>query len=179
MLHDALAALLREKEFEKISIQDIADLSTLNRATFYLHYPDKITLLQCMVASRFHDLMASRNVCLGSCTGALKALALGVCDFLLDMPAVRRGGKAQVEGSMQTAIVAVVQGIVLDGINHHHTLAESVSAELLASTVAWAIYGAANTWVQMPQRSSAEQMAEVIDRLVSPVLVSGTVPNPS
>ena len=48
MLMDALARLLIKKEFEDISIQEIADEATLNRATFYLHYPDKNALLQAM-----------------------------------------------------------------------------------------------------------------------------------
>ena len=48
MLMDALARLLIKKEFEDISMQEIADEATLNRATFYLHYPDKNALLQAM-----------------------------------------------------------------------------------------------------------------------------------
>ncbi len=39
MLMDALERLLKKKEFEEISVQEIADDATLNRATFYLHYP--------------------------------------------------------------------------------------------------------------------------------------------
>ena len=50
MLMDALVRLLTQKEFEDISIQEIADEATLNRATFYLHYPDKNALLQAMTS---------------------------------------------------------------------------------------------------------------------------------
>jgi AcrR family transcriptional regulator len=41
MLIKALLKLLARKDFEDISVQEIADEATLNRATFYLHYPDK------------------------------------------------------------------------------------------------------------------------------------------
>ena len=41
MLMEALARLLDRKEFDGISVQEIADEATLNRATFYLHYADK------------------------------------------------------------------------------------------------------------------------------------------
>src|SRR5258707_486426 len=57
MLMDSLAKLLRKKEFEDISVQEIADDATLNRATFYLHYPDKNALLQAMTESRFRYLL--------------------------------------------------------------------------------------------------------------------------
>jgi AcrR family transcriptional regulator len=170
MLHDALSKLLEQKEFDKISIQEIAELSTLNRATFYSHYPDKFTLLQCMIGSRFTALMARRDIRVEGCSGALKALALGVCDFLVELPGANRGDKGQVEGSIQTAIVAVVKRILLDGMTRHAVDGGAVSTEVVASTVAWAIYGAAHTWASQPERCSAEHMAEGIDRLLSPVM---------
>ncbi|MGB8324002.1 MAG: hypothetical protein WCE52_13670, partial [Candidatus Acidiferrum sp.] len=55
----------------------------------------------------------------------------------------------------------------------HRALNGTVPGELLTSTVAWAIFGAANTWAQSAEKESAERMAEVIDRLVSPVLAMG------
>ncbi len=171
MLHDALSKLLEEKEFDRISIQEIADLSTLNRATFYSHYPDKFALLQCMVGSRFHELMARRNVRM-ECGEALKLLSLGVCDFLVEMPGANRRGNGQVEGNIQSAIVAVVKRMLLDGLRRRAGAAGAVSIEVVASTVAWAIYGAAYTWASTPGRCSAEHMAEGIDRLLSPVMQS-------
>src|ERR1700744_3529236 len=84
MLMEALVRLLNKKEFEDISIQEIADEATLNRATFYLHYPDKNALLQAMTAARFHDLIARRGLSFTDCDGALRAIALGVCDYLAE-----------------------------------------------------------------------------------------------
>ncbi|MBF6633531.1 MAG: TetR/AcrR family transcriptional regulator, partial [Planococcus sp. (in: Bacteria)] len=37
--------LLQEKNFIKVSVQDIAKASGINRGTFYLHYLDKYDLL--------------------------------------------------------------------------------------------------------------------------------------
>jgi AcrR family transcriptional regulator len=175
MLHEAMASLLRKKSFEEISIQDIAEESTLNRATFYSHYPDKHTLLQCMIGSRFQELMARREVKLGSCEGALKALALATCDFLLETSRATCGGKAQLEGSVQTAIVAVLRAMLNKGLAHR-ALNGTVSAEVVTSTVAWAIFGAANTWAQNPKRCPAEKMSEVIDGLLSPILHAAVGP---
>jgi AcrR family transcriptional regulator len=53
MLHDALGKLMQEKDFDKISVQDIADAADLHRATFYDHYPDKFALLECTVGAHF------------------------------------------------------------------------------------------------------------------------------
>src|ERR1700750_2108675 len=73
MLMDALVKLLNRKEFDDISVQEIADEATLNRATFYLHYPDKDALLN-----------ARRGLTFSNCDGALRAIALGVCDYLAE-----------------------------------------------------------------------------------------------
>jgi AcrR family transcriptional regulator len=40
LLKDALVSLIRERELDKLTIQDIAERATLNRATFYLHFRD-------------------------------------------------------------------------------------------------------------------------------------------
>jgi len=45
LLRQALIELIPEKGYNAITIQDITDRATLNRATFYLHYRDKDDLL--------------------------------------------------------------------------------------------------------------------------------------
>src|ERR1700687_2005632 len=73
MLMGSLAKLLNKKEFDEISIQEIADEATLNRATFYLHFPDKNALLQAMTDARFRDHIARRGLSFTNCHGALRA----------------------------------------------------------------------------------------------------------
>src|SRR5260370_3835499 len=83
LLQQALGKLLKKKEFDDISVQDITEVATVNRATFYDHYNDKFALLECMVGSDFHELLAEREVQFdGDCPSALKPIVLAVCDFL-------------------------------------------------------------------------------------------------
>jgi AcrR family transcriptional regulator len=171
MLMDSLAKLLTKKDFEDISVQEIADEATLNRATFYLHYPDKNALLQAMSDVRFRDLIKRRGVSFSNCDGALRAIALGVCDYLTEIT------MCPLKGSripLQSSIIPVVESIFKDGFAHHE-MAPGVDAELLATTAAWAILGAARRWFQTPNRIPAEEMAGKIESMVKPVLLIGSL----
>ncbi len=53
---DAFAELLEQKPFEKIGINEIADLANINRSTFYLHFEDKYALLDDYIAGLLSDL---------------------------------------------------------------------------------------------------------------------------
>ena len=50
---DALTSLIAEKSFEAITVRDIAERATINRATFYLHSTDKFALLDALVWEDF------------------------------------------------------------------------------------------------------------------------------
>jgi AcrR family transcriptional regulator len=155
MLMESLARLLSKKEFEEISVQEIADEATLNRATFYLHYPDKNALLQAMTDVRFRDLMERRGLSFTNCDGALRAIALGICDYLTENTSCP-GQLARIP--LEGSIIPVVEGIFKDGLAHHE-MAPGVDAALLATTAAWAVFGAARRWFQTPNRIPAHFFA--------------------
>jgi AcrR family transcriptional regulator len=58
LLWEALIALIEEKDYSEITIQDIADRANVNRVTFYLHYRDKQDLLVKSVEVIFEELVA-------------------------------------------------------------------------------------------------------------------------
>ena len=168
MLMDSLAKLLREKEFEEISIQEIADEATLNRNTFYLHYPDKSALLLAMTEARFRDLVGRRGISFTDCNGALRAVALGVCDYLTELTNCSvKGALIPLEGS----IIPVVSDMFKEGADHHR-LIPGVDTALLATTGAWAVFGAARLWHQTPDRIPAEEMAAKIEAMVKPIFLN-------
>ena len=57
MIKNAFLELLRETDFEKISVCDIADKAMINRGTFYLHYQDKYDLMRAIAEALLDELM--------------------------------------------------------------------------------------------------------------------------
>ncbi len=55
-LREALLALIEEKGFETLIVQDIADRAMINRVTFYKHYRDKYDLLEQIMQEMLSEL---------------------------------------------------------------------------------------------------------------------------
>jgi hypothetical protein len=53
--------------------------------------------------------------------------------------------------SLEGSIIPVVEDMFKEGLAHHG-LAPSVDGALLATTAAWAVFGAAHRWFQPPHR---------------------------
>ena len=57
-LREALIALILEKGYEAITVQEITDRADLNRGTLYLHYRDKQDLLLSSINDVYDELLA-------------------------------------------------------------------------------------------------------------------------
>lgn len=176
LLHDGLKRLLEEKEFDKISISDITEAATLNRATFYAHYPDKFALLGELIRVSFLELLAQRNVRFdGSCSSAFRAVILAVCDYLAEVQKSPSSRQHQFEPFVEATVIDQVRLILLQGFQHQ-PMERSIPQEIIAATASWAIYGAAKQWVNTAERVPAEEFVGQAVELVQPILMAGTAP---
>ncbi len=123
-----------------------------------------------MTDARFRALMERRSISFTECNGALRAIALGVCDYLAETTGCpSQLTRVPIEGS----IIPVVEGMFKEGLSLHG-LPPGADASLLATTAAWAVFEAARLRFQTPDRIPAEEMAAKIETMVSPVLLAAT-----
>lgn len=177
-LQAALGNLMQQKSFEEISVQDITDLADVNRATFYDHYTDKFSLLDAMVAGGFHRLLAERNIIFdGTCPSAASVIILATCDYLTSSHAHADCNKnSAFEPLMEAGIVAAIRRTLLKGVETK-PVAEGLTPEIVATTAAWAIFGAVKQWFYTPNRRPASEMVQPILRLIFPILMPGGSPD--
>lgn len=171
LLQGALRELMRGKSFDEISVQDIAEAATVNRATFYDHYTDKFALLEAMVAGGFHRLLDERKVLYnGTCPSAAGAIILATCDYL----ALSRASEAECrrqsafEPLIDSAVIAAIRQLLADGMPAKPNAA--TQPEIAAAAAAWAIFGAAKQWLHTPKRPPADEIVPVVLQLVLPLL---------
>jgi AcrR family transcriptional regulator len=169
MLFEAFQDLLREKTFPLITVQDIAERSTLNRATFYDHFTDKFALLEAMMGERFETLIAARiagNE--GTCEAALRQLILATCDFLAEVSSGCQKHQRQFEPMVESRVKAVMRESLLAGLRNHGAR----NPELKATLVSWAITGAALQWSR-EKKTSADELADAVLPTVQTALRTG------
>lgn len=173
-LQGALRTLMQTRGFEELSVQEIADAATVNRATFYDHYTDKFALLDALVAGGFHELLHERKVSYDSgCPSAVSAVIHAACDY---MALNHRSCPTQAQPSafeplIESAVTGAIRRVLLAGVSKAESLA-GPSPEMVATTASWAIYGAVKEWLRMKDRPSAEEITAVILPMILPILLA-------
>ena len=172
LLQGALRDLMQSKRFDEISVQDITEAATVNRATFYDHYTDKFALLDAMVAGGFHRLLQERKVHYdGTCASAAGAIILAVCDYLTETHSSATACQRQsaFEPLSEAAITGAICRVLKEGMPKAAGT-PGVSPEMIATAASWAIYGAAKAWFADPARPPAEDIVPRILPLIVPIL---------
>jgi AcrR family transcriptional regulator len=172
LLQDALRKLLQETSFDEILVQDITDVATVNRATFYDHYTDKLALFEAMVAGDFHELLKERNICFdGTCTTAIEAIVLAVCDYLKEIHRNKKQCASQTSFGplLDSAITRAIRIVVLAGLAKRAPR-NGVPLNVLAAMVSSAVYGATREWFYSRKRLGNEEFVSFIAGVVGSML---------
>jgi AcrR family transcriptional regulator len=174
-LREALASLLRDRNFEELSLNEIAEASGLNRATIYKHYADKFALLDAWIADDFRERLVAATA--GSeRTGAAKVAAViaATCECLRWVGTLGRPDDRLFRPIAEARIRAFVSRAVDYGLAQKIMLPVA-KPELAAAMASSAIFGAAAMWAAAP---SSRRVLEVHVAKVIAALATLVVPNP-
>ena len=126
-----------------------------------------------MVHERFERLIVKHGLRFDVCAGAIKGLALIVCDFITDIGCDGTKKSRQLEMHVQMAVIVTIRQLIVDGSKRCYPARATVLGDrtlaLIATSAAWAICGATNEWDQTPDRASADEVAEAIETIVAPM----------
>jgi AcrR family transcriptional regulator len=168
LLGDALVALMFEKRYDDITIQDILDRANIGRSTFYEHYWDKRDLLTSEI-ERVIDLLGQRIETPPQNAGVfIPSLALfqHVREQHRLFQALLRGqGIETVTRAFQDHLRARVEaGLCREG-------KQGESSELLAAVASYivgAFMSLMNWWLESEMAWSPERMDTLFRELVLP-----------
>ncbi len=165
LLQQAFLELFQEKGFAAITVQDIAERATVNRATFYAHFEDKYDLLDALIREQFQQVVAGTlPAAPGKGVGSLRQLIQAVFDFMGAFHSHCPPTATQFGPLFERAVQQELYTLLLGWLKHAPATGtgRQVSHETLASVMSWAIFGTAAHWGQNAQTPSAEVMTNQV-----------------
>jgi AcrR family transcriptional regulator len=177
LLQQAMMELMQEKSISSISIQDITERATVNRATFYAHFEDKYALMDAILRDQFQIHVVDKlppgyrwN------KQSLHALILGVFEFLGEFHSrcsrAPQTSREQFEPQVERAIQQEIYRMLLNWLKQAPRTGAGlrIPVEITAGVMSWAIFGTAADWGRAERGPLAEDMAnQVLSMLVEGV----------
>ncbi|MDM5227305.1 TetR/AcrR family transcriptional regulator [Cytobacillus sp. NJ13] len=171
-INKAFLELFEEKEFDRITINDITERADVNRGTFYLHYTDKYALLaQCiddhlsgMFNSPGFSKFMEKDVEEAETIEGLRTLFLYVEEnFSLFFSLLSNRRTSTFRERMLLVITSLIQDkIDMDGVN------QNMDKTLIVDFMALAFVGTVENWIingmPQPPQLMAEQMWVLLKR---------------
>jgi len=166
-LGDALIALMQEKPFDTITVQDVLDRAHVSRSTFYAHYSDKDDLLMSDSEEFFEALSTAL-----SAHGDKSDRVFPVKEFFTHLADVQPFFKALVKSGRFQENMELARGHFARGIERRLSelpRARAIPANELpaiAFTHAGALLSLLAWWLDRGMREPAEQMDELFHRML-------------
>ena len=176
LLQEALLDLSRERGPDAISVADIADRATVNRSTFYQHYPDRETLLADALDSRAVQAGADLSLlpAVGG-TGPGDVVPADLTDTTVVTEALARYAahvsenaqlyrRALVEGGSPIAVARLrrrITDLAAHALRRHGGLPRlaGLPPEIAAAALAGSLLGVLTAWLEQDPLPPAEDVA--------------------
>jgi AcrR family transcriptional regulator len=169
LIVDAFFALMGEKGFHALSVQDIAERATVNRATFYTHFEDKYALMDWVLRDQFREALTER---LGSAPqfslDNLRLLVVTVCEFLGQFEGHCAPGDHNIEPQLEVKVQEELSLFLLGWLRQapraegYADGSVGVTLNAMASLLSWTIFGAGVEWSRGERRRSAAEWARIV-----------------
>jgi len=161
LIRESFIELLQSIPFESITIKDIAQKATINRATFYTHYEDKYALLDEVIEQAFKEMIPEQVIHAQAFTEEIgdQIILLTyryIVDFhqtcRLDSKSIATLVDSQIKGMLQKTIENILSK---EKENHQYI-------EILAAITSAAIYSATYEWFRLEKNSHADLLLDIV-----------------
>lgn len=170
LLQQTLLELMGEKSFDAITVQDIAERSTLNRATFYTHFEDKYDLLDSIMREGVEQALAGAIPDTAAVTAdTLRTLCRTVFAHLAQVQDHCRPQHRQFDPLLERAVQDVLYGFIVRWLQRVRptALPGGASVETVAAVLSWAIFGVGSQWSRGLRAQSADAVAAQVVALLT------------
>ncbi|MEW9698636.1 TetR/AcrR family transcriptional regulator [Paenibacillus sp. SI8] len=165
LIRVAFRDLLRRKGFDAITIKDIAQKATINRATFYAHFEDKYALLDEATEQAFHEMIPeqvanAREFTDEICDQLILLTHQYIVDFYRNCRMDSNSMATLVDEKIKKMLQQTIESIFLKGDTHHG--ADRHHIKIMAAMTGSAIYGAAHFWLNVEEKDRTVVLVDIV-----------------
>lgn len=165
LIRAAFRDLLQTKGFDAITIKDIAQKATINRATFYAHFEDKYALLDEVTEQAFHEMLPEQVANAQVFTDEIcDQLILLTHRYIVNFYRICRVDSHSmatlIDEKMKKMLQQAIESIFLKGDTRPGT--DMTPIKIMAAMTGSAIYGAALYWLQAREKDRTAALVEVV-----------------
>jgi AcrR family transcriptional regulator len=163
---DAFVQLSMKKEFKDITIKDITDEATVNRATFYSHFTDKYQLLDAVLTEnlmtkvfneiKLHDELSEETIV---------KIFLSITTFQSELSSQCRRSYDAFMSTIETKLKAELGDLIYKLLKKNQPEENLESLRIGSVMLSWGIYGASVDW----QHNSHLTAEQYIDKALPPI----------
>lgn len=165
LIKAAFRDLLRRKEFDAITIKDIAQKAAINRATFYAHFEDKYALLDEITEQAFHEMIPeqvenAREFTDEICDQLILQTHRYIVDFYRTCRVDSKSMAALVDEKIKKMLLQTIESIFLKGSTQLGM--DRNSMKVMAAMTGSAIYSAAYYWLNVEEKERTMELADIV-----------------
>jgi AcrR family transcriptional regulator len=160
----AFIELITEKDFQELTVQDITERATVNRATFYAHFEDKYALLDHTIREYFQQMLYSRlSVTCELNEDNLRQFILIAFEFLEKFHAdCSHSNRKKFEPLIEIQVQVLLREFLSNWFKQLKTWQTKNFPDpgILASIISWAIFGVGLDRSRSEKKVAAEAVAD-------------------
>ncbi|MEK4365416.1 TetR/AcrR family transcriptional regulator [Paenibacillus sp. FSL M8-0212] len=160
LILDAFLNQLNLKNFNSITIQNITEQATINRATFYAHFQDKYALLESLLSDAFMEYVTKRvdpDARLSAET--IQQFIFSLCDYHVSSNECIKKYET-VAPIIEENIKTQLEQFLLELMSKRVGDIDPKTLKITATMLSWSIYGMTYGWNMDGRQESPAKLAQ-------------------
>lgn len=163
LIQEAIFNLSKVKNFDAITVSDIAQKAEINRSTFYAHFHDKYDLLDSIVSDQLEYFISKRiGDKLEITEEVIRNLILSICDYHEDLSQRCKYSYRSFASVIEIKAKAQLRQVMLTLFmkNENKFAHDKVKIELIFTMVSSSIYDGVQYWYSLGKRVNSLILVE-------------------